>query len=281
MAQALRLRFSDVVDKFTDLGCWFVSEFTFQVAYMYGGILVNLNYIKATEVKDAVSKSFRAVWPLYQLRRQLTHQSTFMEDAAAVLEALERPPEIPFGDERMFSPSTEKINGRIEAKGVCFSYSDDLDAAALKEHDRAICTCTWTTIGRKAEPVHRNVSRGGPPAAVHAFGARGAEEVTFEIPCGSMVGLVGPSGCGKSTLFNLLLRFYDPQKGAIEVDGVDLAKWNPQALYRAVSWVSQDRTGHRGVRRVRVRVGLSTWHWVAGGLGTAKHCRISVSLRGP
>lgn len=75
-------------------------------------------------------------------------------------------------------------------------------------------SCTWTTIGRKAEPVHRNVSRGGPPAAVHAFGARGAEEVTFEIPCGSMVGLVGPSGCGKSTLFNLLLRFYDPQKGS-------------------------------------------------------------------
>ncbi|CAK9063254.1 unnamed protein product [Durusdinium trenchii] len=213
MAQALRLRFSDVVDKFTDLGCWFVSEFTFQVAYMYGGILVNLNYIKATEVKDAVSKSFRAVWPLYQLRRQLTHQSTFMEDAAAVLEALERPPEIPFGDERMFSPSTEKINGRIEAKGVCFSYSDDLDAAALKE-------------------------------------------VTFEIPCGSMVGLVGPSGCGKSTLFNLLLRFYDPQKGAIEVDGVDLAKWNPQALYRAVSWVSQDQCVFTGSVIENIRYGM-------------------------
>lgn len=37
----------------------FVSEFTFQVAYMYGGMLVNLEYIAASEVKDAVMKSFR------------------------------------------------------------------------------------------------------------------------------------------------------------------------------------------------------------------------------
>lgn len=198
MMQALRVRFSDIVDKFTDMGCWFVSEFTFQVAYMYGGMLVNMDYIAATEVKDAVSKSFRAVWPLYQLRRQLTNQSTFLEDAAAVLEALERPPEIPFADESMFNPSVDKIIGSIEAKGVCFTYSDDLDSAALKE-------------------------------------------VTFNIPCGSMVGLVGPSGCGKSTLFNLLLRFYDPQKGAIEVDGVDLAKWNPQ-VQKALEKLMKGRT---------------------------------------
>ena len=66
----------------------FVSEFTFQVAYMYGGMLVNMDYIAATEVKDAVSKSFRAVWPLYQLRRQLTNQSTFLEDAATSVECL-------------------------------------------------------------------------------------------------------------------------------------------------------------------------------------------------
>jgi hypothetical protein len=55
---------------------------------MYGGMLVNMDYIAATEVKDAVSKSFRAVWPLYQLRRQLTNQSTFLEDAAPSAEIL-------------------------------------------------------------------------------------------------------------------------------------------------------------------------------------------------
>jgi len=213
MAQALRVRFSDFVDKFTDFGCWFVSEFTFQVAYMYGGMLVNLEYIAASEVKDAVMKSFRAVWPLYQLRRQLTNKSTFMEDAAAVLEALERPPDIPFADDRMFSPEVEKIQGTINAHHVHFTYGDDLDSAALKD-------------------------------------------VTFQIPCGSMVGLVGPSGCGKSTLFNLLLRFYDPQKGAIEVDGIDLAKWNPQALYRAVSWVSQDQCVFSGSVIDNIRYGM-------------------------
>jgi len=48
------------------------------------------------------------------------------------------------------------------------------------------------------------------------------EDISFELKKGEVLAFVGPSGAGKSTLTDLLLRFYDPQEGAITIDGVDL-----------------------------------------------------------
>lgn len=47
-------------------------------------------------------------------------------------------------------------------------------------------------------------------------------EVTFDLPAGKKIAIVGPSGAGKSTLINLLLRFWEPPKGSIFLDGRDL-----------------------------------------------------------
>jgi ATP-binding cassette, subfamily B, bacterial len=48
------------------------------------------------------------------------------------------------------------------------------------------------------------------------------ERISFEAPVGTKVGIAGQTGAGKSTLMNLLIRFYDPASGRIELDGVDL-----------------------------------------------------------
>ena len=47
-------------------------------------------------------------------------------------------------------------------------------------------------------------------------------QVNLEVKEGELFGLIGPDGAGKSTLFQLLLRFYDVQAGAIRLDGIDL-----------------------------------------------------------
>jgi ATP-binding cassette subfamily B protein len=57
---------------------------------------------------------------------------------------------------------------------------------------------------------------------------------------GETTALVGPSGAGKSTIMALLERFYDPQAGAILIDGQDIAKVSRHSLREAIAYVSQE-----------------------------------------
>ena len=66
------------------------------------------------------------------------------------------------------------------------------------------------------------------------------ERFTLRIAPGERVALVGPSGAGKSTVFALLLRFYDPQEGAVRIGGVDLRAMDPRAARRLVAVVPQE-----------------------------------------
>lgn len=64
--------------------------------------------------------------------------------------------------------------------------------------------------------------------------------VNLEIAAGSTTALVGPSGAGKSTLIKLILRFYEPVSGTIQVDGVDLNDLDSLSWKRRLAVVSQD-----------------------------------------
>jgi ATP-binding cassette subfamily B protein len=66
------------------------------------------------------------------------------------------------------------------------------------------------------------------------------EAFSLRIEPGSRTALVGPSGAGKSTLFALLLRFYDPQRGAVRIGGVDLRELDPRAARGLIAVVPQD-----------------------------------------
>jgi len=65
-------------------------------------------------------------------------------------------------------------------------------------------------------------------------------DVSFRVAPGEAVAIVGPSGAGKSTLFQLALRFYDPTRGAVTLDGVDISKLDPAALRAEIALVPQD-----------------------------------------
>jgi subfamily B ATP-binding cassette protein MsbA len=66
------------------------------------------------------------------------------------------------------------------------------------------------------------------------------ERVSLDIAPGQKIALVGPSGAGKTTIFNLLLRFYEIDAGAIEIDGHDIRRVTLDSLRRSIALVTQE-----------------------------------------
>ena len=64
--------------------------------------------------------------------------------------------------------------------------------------------------------------------------------ISFTIPKGKKVALVGSSGSGKSTITKLLLKYYEPESGEIDVNGVNLDEYSNQSVRRAISYVPQN-----------------------------------------
>jgi subfamily B ATP-binding cassette protein MsbA len=66
------------------------------------------------------------------------------------------------------------------------------------------------------------------------------KDISFEAAAGETIALVGPSGAGKTTLLNLIPRFYDPQEGAIFLDGTDIRDYKVKSLREQISIVPQE-----------------------------------------
>ena len=71
-------------------------------------------------------------------------------------------------------------------------------------------------------------------------GRTALDDVSLRIPPGTTLAVVGRSGSGKSTLARLLLRFYDPDRGRILIDGQDIRQCSPASVRRAIGVVPQD-----------------------------------------
>lgn len=88
----------------------------------------------------------------------------------------------------------------------------------------------------------------------HAGRETGLEGVNCTIQPGEHVGIVGESGSGKSTLLSLLLRFYDPCRGAVLIDGQDVRECTNSSVREAIAYVPQETLLFDGTIRDNLRL---------------------------
>ena len=81
------------------------------------------------------------------------------------------------------------------------------------------------------------------------------DSFTLEVDPGETVALVGPSGAGKSTVFQLLLRFYEPQRGKILLNGIDIQSADPVEVRQRIGIVPQDTILFAGTALDNIRYG--------------------------
>ncbi len=81
------------------------------------------------------------------------------------------------------------------------------------------------------------------------------DNVSLTVRAGEKVAIVGPSGAGKSTLFHLLLRFYDPARGTISLDGVPVRSADPVDVRSRIALVPQDTVVFAASARENIRFG--------------------------
>ena len=114
--------------------------------------------------------------------------------------------------------STERLMELLQVDSAIDTPSDPVDAQSLTP-SLSLQSVTFNYPSRPDQPT--------------------LADLTLDIPAGKVLALVGPSGAGKSTLFELLLRFHDPQTGAIRLGGTDLRQLDPKVLRRQIALVPQ------------------------------------------
>ena len=112
------------------------------------------------------------------------------------------------------------------------------------------------------------------------------EDFSLDIEPGETVAIVGPSGAGKSTSFQMLLRFYDPQAGRVEIDGIDIRQLSPADLRRRSAWCRRTPcclVTVRGrisatVTRRRMILPLSRQRLLPQPMNSSTSCRMAMTL---
>ena len=139
---------------------------------------------------------------------------------------------------------------QLSLSGLVAQFGQMSGALRMLDHYRAvIASATEATSGTSRDAGKAQVGIGRLRRGVELRGVSFRydesqpwvlQDVDLFIPFNASLALVGPNGSGKSTIVKLLCRFYDPTRGAVLWDGVDLRELPVVALRRQVSLVLQD-----------------------------------------
>ena len=134
-----------------------------------------------------------------------------------------------------------------------------LQAAIVASHRIFLLLDSEVTIESPATPKKSGKSRGEIEFRNVWFAYKDKnwvlKDVSFKVNAGESLALVGHTGSGKTTVTNLLMRFYDVQKGSILLDGVDIRDWDLRSLRENFAVVLQDVFLFSGTIADNIRLG--------------------------
>jgi ATP-binding cassette subfamily B protein len=158
-----------------------------------------------------------------------------------IFEYLDLPVDI---EERPDAQAMSGVRGDVRLQDVWFTYaSEDLADLAQRPPSREENGSSTPSGGPHRQLQTSSIPRHGPypaPLASSAEPRWTLREICAEIPAGTRTALVGETGSGKTTLAYLVARLYEPQRGRVEIDGVDIRDMTLGSLAATVGLVSQE-----------------------------------------
>jgi ATP-binding cassette subfamily B protein len=217
-----------------------LSTIAIAAVFWFGGLRVIWGTVTLGILIAFMQYAQRFFRPIMDLSDKYNILQSAMASAERVFKLLDSPAEI-------VSPAHPvKVagKGRVEFDHVWFAYRK------LEAED---------TNGNHAPVVHAsengNVAESNGDPSGYDWILR---DVSFVIEPGETVAIVGHTGAGKTTIISLLMRFYDIQRGAIRIDGVDIRKMDLAELRRRFGVVLQDPFLFSGTIENNIRLG-SSW----------------------
>ena len=108
---------------------------------------------------------------------------------------------------------------------------------------------------KRIDQVARGISFNRVSFSYPGSTARALDDFTMFVPAGKIVAIVGPNGAGKSTLVKLLCRFYDPTRGSIDIDGIDLKEVSTVQLRSSITVLFQQPFHYSATVRENIAYG--------------------------
>ena len=213
-----------------------LSSIAIACVVWFGGNQVLRNFVTLGVLVAFMQYAQRFFRPIQDLSEKYNILQGAMASSERVFKLLDTQPEIVSPPE----PKVPQGAGRIEFDHVWFAYRTLAQAAA--------------EAASKGEKLKVNL----PASAAEVEYDWVLRDASFTIEPGSTVAIVGHTGAGKTTIISLLLRFYDVQKGAIRIDGVDIRDMDVSELRRRYGVVLQDPFLFSGTVADNIRLG-SSW----------------------